>query len=160
MTTTNLTSSKDRAFTIAGQTVTASVVANDFLRLLRREIGRENFREACIRNASPDYAFACASHDFCDANMVMLEAVTANGLPDDDLDALTDLMNAAWAIARERMVAGGASMCPPVGERANHIRLLTAFGHSGEKALEIAIDAERGDDHAAGWIELAKKRNG
>ena len=108
MTTTNLTSTDDRAFTIEGVTVTASDLANTFIGTLRAEIGEDDFREACRLNATPKYTTGCcASHDFCDANMTMLDSCMSFGLSDDDLDALTDLMNVAWNIAHKRMAEGG-----------------------------------------------------
>lgn len=70
------------------------------------------------RNASADYAApVCATHDFCDANMVMLEAFAAamgrdarmnDDTPDGEAASQADfaLMAAAWEIARaERLTA-------------------------------------------------------
>lgn len=41
--------------------------------------------------------------------------------------------------------------------RASVIRLLREAGHSQEKALEIAIDYERGDDDALNWVRQVIK---
>lgn len=37
------------------------------------------------------------------------------------------------------------------------VALLIEAGHSPDKALEIAIDAGRGDYHAKQWIKKARK---
>ena len=59
-------------------------------------------------NTSPNYKNCCASHDFCDANMVMEDALIACGMDDDELedgwcgtDPVTWLWNKAWAIAKD-----------------------------------------------------------
>ena len=36
------------------------------------------------------------------------------------------------------------------------IRQLCTVGHSPAKALEIAIEAERGDEHATKWVDYVK----
>ena len=40
-----------------------------------------------------------------------------------------------------------------IDTRATNIAMLRAAGHSAGKAVEIAIDAERGDPHALAWID-------
>lgn len=65
----------------------------------------EQFAEIRRRNASPEYkgTGACASHDFCDANEAMLQAL--EGLANDGTDSPRDgeldiaLFNEAWRIA-------------------------------------------------------------
>lgn len=47
--------------------------AEDILTL----IGLDALATVCDRNRTPQYVDACATHDFCDANMVMLAAWTA-----------------------------------------------------------------------------------
>jgi len=37
-------------------------------------------------------------------------------------------------------------------KRETIIKLLKAYGHSAFKAVEIAIDYERGDKHAKDWV--------
>lgn len=34
---------------------------------------------------------------------------------------------------------------------------LKTFGHSPQKAAEIALDAKRGDDHARRWVNIARQ---
>lgn len=64
-----------------------------------------------VRRRNVDYGAACATHDFCDANMAMMEAFEAvmgrePVLGDDDDSMIAaqqadlDLMNAAWVIAK------------------------------------------------------------
>ena len=40
-------------------------------------------------------------------------------------------------------------------ERPAVCKALREYGHSSAKALEIAIDAERGDEHAISWVNRA-----
>jgi len=89
-------------------------VAVAFARELRKELTTVDFREVIRRNKTPEYAsLCCASHDFCDANMVMHAAFERLGLktyvdmePNDDGTetpeqlAAMDLWNAAWDIAK------------------------------------------------------------
>lgn len=50
-------------------------LAQTFSALLESEIGATNMRTVGLRNAAqPPESGICASHDFCDANEVMLEA--------------------------------------------------------------------------------------
>jgi len=53
-------------------------------------------------NATPAYAYSCASHNFCDANMAMATAFDALTDCAFDLDdqAHVDLFNAAWDYAK------------------------------------------------------------
>jgi hypothetical protein len=80
----------------------ADTIAERFASYLQAEIG-DNFDEVCRRNATADYqGGCCASHDFCDANMVMAAAFEKAVGREFDFDnpADTDLWNAAWDRAR------------------------------------------------------------
>lgn len=84
--------------------VAADALATHFAECIRAQVGPANFAEVLRRNATPDYyrTECCASHDFCDANVVMLDAYCrlANVREDDvDLDGTADLFSAAWGIA-------------------------------------------------------------
>lgn len=46
-------------------------VASTFAQCLIDEIGVDNVMEVNRRNKLPQYHGCCASHDFCDSNMVM-----------------------------------------------------------------------------------------
>lgn len=90
------------------QTPTAQQIGDTFVALLRQELTPEQFREMRRRNATPEYAGTncCASHDFCDANMVMLAAFQQHGLePLAEADDMASLWNAAWTSAAPQLTA-------------------------------------------------------
>lgn len=73
----------------------AERLAKRFARDLREEVGAENYEEIRRRNATPEYRDStfsvCASHDFCDANMVMGPIIESAGIQftsAEELDAL------------------------------------------------------------------------
>lgn len=79
-------------------------LAHVFAAVLKEQLSREQIDEINKRNVSPEYGTnACASHDFCDANMVMDTAFTRllgremQIHEDDDLAAC----NVAWTIAKD-----------------------------------------------------------
>lgn len=84
-------------------------IAKNFSAILLEWIGTDNMAEVIKRNKEYDPS-TCASHDFCDANMAMLEAMEANGYPyplseDEEvhrkeMDAYFDIVNPAWNIAK------------------------------------------------------------
>ena len=93
-------------------TETEQALAKAFDVQLRLDIGAFNYAEVRRRNLRPDYACACASHDFCDANMTMLDAyqrVTGWEFPECDEQAESDMdtWNRAWQAWRE-MTGGRA----------------------------------------------------
>lgn len=67
--------------------------------------------EINTRNARPDYAGCCATHDFFDANMAMLAvfedvtgrepATISETATDAEKDADADLWTAAWNMAKQ-----------------------------------------------------------
>lgn len=82
-------------------------VARRFVACLRAEIDPADFAEMRRRNATAAYADigACASHDYCDANVVMDGALCAvlgidADAEDRDYRAHADLIAAAWRLAR------------------------------------------------------------
>lgn len=80
-------------------------LAREFSRQLLKRIGIKQLVEANRRNAARGND-SCASHDFCDANVIMERAFrTAIGrapLPKDGpmTDATVTLWNAAWTLAK------------------------------------------------------------
>ena len=90
------------------------MLAQSFASTLRRWLAPEQMRAVVARNTLASYSTACASHDFCDANMAMLEAFGAAftreplflAAPSSDdasnaaSEADTQLWNAAWNLAR------------------------------------------------------------
>lgn len=96
---------------------TAADIAARFASLLCAEIGAADFREVVRRNRTPRYrnSCSCASHDFCDANMVMLDAFASFGI---DADAVCDCFGPegertahadTWAQAWDLFVKGCTS---------------------------------------------------
>lgn len=62
----------------------------------------EEFSEIKRRNATEDYKFSCASHDFMDANVEMAAAFhdVMGREADVGSDEDTDLWNKAWDMAK------------------------------------------------------------
>lgn len=80
---------------------TVELVAKAFADLLREELGDEQFEEMRQRNVEESSPNICHSHDFCDANMVMIDALCeADFGHQDDCDARIDMMAEAWNYAR------------------------------------------------------------
>lgn len=82
--------------------VEASTLAGAFVALLKRDLEPEEWAAMRVANAG-NGDDACASHDFCDANMMMLEALQAvtgeaDAYPHSPDDV--SLWNEAWAIAK------------------------------------------------------------
>ncbi|MBG6083031.1 hypothetical protein [Rubrivivax gelatinosus] len=88
-------------------------LAAQFAVLLRLTLTDEEFAEVLLRNRAQTDPQVCASHDFCDANMVMFEAFRRvygrdPALSSDDGDSAeaelsnwdTEDWNAAWELAR------------------------------------------------------------
>jgi hypothetical protein len=55
-------------------TETMHQLARTFSILLKHEIGGDNMSMVNVLNDTEPYVFACASHDYCDANQVMIDA--------------------------------------------------------------------------------------
>lgn len=86
--------------------ITAEALAREFSRIVREELG-EHLHEIRVRNKRYKREFPnnsiCATHDFCDANMLMLEAVSnLTGVPENeiDLEVTMPVMNVAWDMAK------------------------------------------------------------
>ena len=65
----------------------AETLAGEFDRLLRAELTASEYRETIRRNRTPEYAGdCCASHDFTDANCIMLSALSGlSGIDESEL---------------------------------------------------------------------------
>ncbi len=73
-----------------------------FARLLRMQLTPREFKLVQQRNANEHRSDCCHSHDFCDANMVMLAAYCQlKGIQENDVDleASCEDFNAAWDYA-------------------------------------------------------------
>lgn len=82
-------------------------VATEFSKVLRTWLTPAEMSEVVRRNSEQKDPNICHSHDFCDANMAMDEALRnlrvdmdAEGALQDD--NLIDLWNASWGLAKSR----------------------------------------------------------
>src|SRR5262245_13024875 len=83
----------------------ADLLAKAFTRVLTGWLTPAEMDTVRQRNRTADYANgACASHDFCDANMAMAEAFTRIIGHEIDIDSQGDVdrWNTAWCLAKAR----------------------------------------------------------
>lgn len=94
----------------------ADQIGAEFVRLLKIDLSPAEVMAVQEINATlyADLPNVCASHNFCDANMPMLEAFqTVTGrTPETDQDF--DLWGAAWQRAHPALCR--AADCPPIGD--------------------------------------------
>lgn len=85
--------------------VQAQQVGAAFESLLWERLGEENYREAAERNRRETNPLICHTHDFCDANQVMMDAFEKVLGREPDIQSPTDMQvfDAAWAIGRQRL---------------------------------------------------------
>ena len=139
---------------LLGRKVAAHALAAQFMLDLLDEIGSEKFGRACQRNATIG-AGMCASHDFCDANVVMSGA-WEGAFEDQDPMNLNDeadleLWNAAWKIATEAMAAIGRVHRKWRVSRAT-TESVVVEAQDADEAIRMVNSIEcRGDD--VGWEE-------
>lgn len=85
--------------------VDASILAQKFAKLMQKEIGIDNLRKVVAKHIADrkGYTHACATHEFCDANMVMAAAFKAVVGRKEKLqsDADISLINHAWNLAKK-----------------------------------------------------------
>ena len=87
--------------------VTPYTLAVEFSRRLRDELTPEQLAEVVAANRAERSPLICHSHDYCDANQIMLDAEEALGLesfPEDETarDEERALVDSAWALAKAR----------------------------------------------------------
>ena len=77
-------------------------LAMKFSEILRDDLTEEQMDLVNERNAAEprDSPRVCHSHDFCDANEVMADALELMGVPEFRPE-VSELVNAAWNLARE-----------------------------------------------------------
>lgn len=80
---------------------TPEQLSDEFCRILNERLTPEQIKEINRRNAVSENPACCASHDFCDANQAMIDALEVFGI-EFDPETPTDLINAAWGIAQKR----------------------------------------------------------
>jgi len=88
-----------------------TAIAEAFSEVMRQWLSRDEFAEMKrLNETDPDYANgACASHNYCDANMAMMEAfdhVMGHNMIPTDADGEiseqdTAIWNEAWELARK-----------------------------------------------------------
>jgi hypothetical protein len=76
-------------------------LAKKFSARLRKVLTPAQVSEAFSRNATETNPGVCHSHDFCDANEVMAQAVLDCGMDYDFLEQHPQVVDAAWKIAKE-----------------------------------------------------------
>jgi hypothetical protein len=76
-------------------------LSETFVAIVNRDLS-EHLVEINRRNTTQDGTGACATHDFCDANLLMHEAfvATMGREPDSASDADAELWGAAWYAAK------------------------------------------------------------
>ena len=89
-------------------------VAFAFGRKLREQLGEDKYLELVVENGKRADG-SCASHDFCDANVLMDAALASEGVTSPDAEdcadfhdcdeAYTELWNAAWDMWKANAVA-------------------------------------------------------
>lgn len=92
----------------------AERLAQEFSRILRRQLAPWQVRDAIRLNDLETNANVCHSHDYCDANMCMHEAGKNLELWDDDANVndFADIWNEAWDLAkRSRFSTGERCQC-------------------------------------------------
>lgn len=96
---------------------TIEAIACEFAARIRAEFDTATLCEIRRRNALPEYrrAGACATHDFCDSNVLMGAAFQAvmmrESCPASDQDAV--LWDSAWDRARSSGFTAGVANLPP-----------------------------------------------
>lgn len=84
------------------------LLAEKFTELLRAALSPAEFAEMADANANETDAGICHSHDYCDANQVMLNAMESLGI---EYDAENTLFSDAWLHARLELFDGAPERC-------------------------------------------------
>lgn len=79
---------------------TPESLAAEFCRVLNEWLTPDQIAEVNARNAAETDENICHSHDFCDANQAMLDAMAVFGLDFESTDEQNTLINAAWDLAK------------------------------------------------------------
>jgi hypothetical protein len=84
-------------------------VGTKFAELVRECLSGSDYSEMCRLNAAEDNPNICHSHDFCDANVLMAEAMSEFDLPELSEESGNDFIafwNAAWDYAKIKYLCG------------------------------------------------------
>ena len=78
-------------------------IAEKFVLGLQDALTADEFYEVQKLNSEEERPEICHSHDFCDANVVMLEAMESCGFKTDNFndERWNLLWNAAWSLAKQ-----------------------------------------------------------
>lgn len=79
-------------------TIVPEELAVEFCRILNEWLSADELDEINRRNGLPEYETCCATHDFCDPNQAMAEALETFGV--EFHSDRCDFINDAWAIAK------------------------------------------------------------
>lgn len=72
-------------------------LAEQFCLILNEWLTEDELEEINRRNSTPEYAGSCATHDFCDPNQAMSDALESIGF--EFAPELCESINAAWDLA-------------------------------------------------------------
>jgi len=78
---------------------TSEQLARTFTRRIIDWLDNDTIAEVNRRNVLREYEGCCATHDFCDSNQAMIEALKTFGLEFDH--NLIELINEAWDRAKQ-----------------------------------------------------------
>ena len=84
-------------------TLTAKELANAFSAIVRETFSADQLADVRAKNALPENSSFCATHDYFDANVLMLAAYTrCTGIAEDDIELgdNIELFNAAWDMSK------------------------------------------------------------
>lgn len=81
-------------------TIDVEQLSEKFCLILNEWLSEEEITEINRRNESPPFENCCATHDFCDPNQAMADALESVGFRYET--EYNDLINAAWKIASNR----------------------------------------------------------
>lgn len=85
---------------------TPKELARRFDEILRTHVSPEEYGNILRLNLTDDYKDCCASHDYCDSNMTMFEAMKSFGIPEDMV--LEDSQcHRLWNLAWEKWKSNG-----------------------------------------------------
>lgn len=115
-------------------------VADMFSGLLVEYVGEDTMREIARLNTIETAACVCHSHDFVDANIVMLDAMTRviGPHPVPDSPALMWLFDVAWQVARTSWSAPRRRKSPAQDPAVEPIGATPEKAPSGVPALTIS----------------------
>lgn len=82
----------------------AEELARTFSAIIRKWLSQAELLNVIYLNGTAEYANCCATHNYCDPNQAMIDALEQFGVYGFDAndEELTALINEAWSLARKR----------------------------------------------------------